>query len=55
VKDIAGIPFASGDGAEKTIKLSLGVLDTTRGLFKVSASYFLRYMSIHIYHQNLFV
>jgi hypothetical protein len=55
VKDIAGVPVPSGDGAGKTIKLSPGVLDATRGLFKVSASHFLQYLSIHIYRQNLFV
>jgi hypothetical protein len=49
ILDIAGVPVSHEDdtGTSKTtIKLAPGVLDSTRLLFKVSASYFLRYLMI---------
>jgi len=49
VLDVAGVPVPGEDDTGKsktTIKLAPGVLNATRQLFKVSASYFLRYLMI---------
>ena len=49
IKDIAGAPVPYEDEAgnrRSTIKLAPRILDTTRILFKVSASHFLQYLKI---------